>query len=206
MKYFKWALFILIFIVSSYLEESFFKEFTLWISDEKQKFTVLKLFQGVLYLSLIFVFPILKQGLWFWSRSILSFDHLFFEKIKYAIKESMRAMGSVIAWGLLFIIPGVIRYFQLVWVNFIVFLDPKYLNDQVDALRQSKLLWKLSYGGVIFIVLVFNIILPMLFQIVLDQKPKLILILAELITFLIMSELLYRVWKRKNKNLGQESV
>ncbi|GEM_PF-2702175 len=206
MKYFKWALFILIFIVSSYLEESFFKEFTLWISDEKQKFTVLKLFQGVLYLSLIFVFPILKQGLWFWSRSILSFDHLFFKKIKYAIKESMRAMGSVIAWGLLFIIPGVIRYFQLVWVNFIVFLDPKYLNDQVDALRQSKLLWKLSYGGVIFIVLVFNIILPMLFQSVLDQKPKLILILAELITFLIMSELLYRVWKRKNKNLGQESV
>lgn len=77
--------------------------------------------------------------------------------------EYLRVLGQVLLWTLALLIPGFIRYIQLVFVPFIVFFHRRYDEGEFDALQLSSRLvgrrWKL-----IFPVMIFSIAASILLQ------------------------------------------
>ena len=56
--------------------------------------------------------------LWRWTQLPLSFLDL-----NFAIRENIRALGSILSYGLILILPGFYRYLQLYWVTWIALVD-----------------------------------------------------------------------------------
>jgi hypothetical protein len=117
----------------------------------------------VLFVFLSLILKALFVGLWIWSwgsegelPSLTDFN--------YAIKENIRSLGSVLTYGLFFVLPGFYRYLGLYWVVWIVYLDPEYKRGTLDALGESRRLWKLTWKKVLSLVLVFDILLPLLIE------------------------------------------
>ena len=77
-------------------------------------------------------------------------------------KEVLRAFGKSISWGLLLIIPGVVRFIQFSFVTFVVLLDPDYELGQRDALKQSTWLVNRSFFQVLGVLILFSIVIPVL--------------------------------------------
>ncbi len=56
--------------------------------------------------------------------------------------EYLRMLAQVLLWGILLIIPGFIRYCQLMFVPLIALFSQRYRDGEVDALEFSKALTK----------------------------------------------------------------
>lgn len=76
--------------------------------------------------------------------------------------ETLRATGSCLSWSLFLILPGVVRYLQLSFVNFVVLLDPEYLKGSKDAIQESSKLVNKRFAPVFFLIFLFMVILPLL--------------------------------------------
>lgn len=77
-------------------------------------------------------------------------------------KESLRAAGNAMTWGLLLVIPGLIRFVQLSLVPFIVMLDPEYKVGHLDALKESSKIVNKRFIQVLCVIVIFTVILPIL--------------------------------------------
>ncbi len=64
-------------------------------------------------------------------------------------KESLRALGRVLLWFFVLIIPGVYWYMRYFLVPYVVILEPEYQKGNVDALKLSDFLSQ-GYGWPIF--------------------------------------------------------
>lgn len=84
----------------------------------------------------------------------LSFEQIFI--------ESLRSWGQALFWSLLLIVPGLIRYLQLIFVPFVVLLDPQYQEGKVDALSRSAALVNRNFFKVLGFIFVFSIGIPLL--------------------------------------------
>ncbi len=67
--------------------------------------------------------------------------------------ESLRAMGKVILWSILFILPGLYFYLRYLFVPFIVIFNREYKEGQRDALLHSSKLTKGSVGFLMVFIL-----------------------------------------------------
>lgn len=98
------------------------------------------------------------------------------QHIELSFLESLRAFGVSFLWGLLLIIPGIIKYSYYLLVPFVVIFSKKYHAGEVNALKLSETLskkfwFKLNlYFALLFIL---NLILTSLFDqyLVFSQHP-----------------------------------
>ena len=77
-------------------------------------------------------------------------------------RESMRASGIAVAWGLLLILPGLVRFIQFSFVPFIVMRDPAYAAGKIDVLKVSTKLVNRRFLPVLFLVILFTAVIPFL--------------------------------------------
>ncbi len=91
-----------------------------------------------------------------------SFDSPFSSSFACALREQMRATGSSLLWGMLFILPGFVRYFQLLFVPMVALAHPQYAQGEIDALTVSRKLVRTQWKKLLGLVIVFTIILPVL--------------------------------------------
>lgn len=96
---------------------------------------------------------------YFWARSF--YKELTIENLNSLVKEYLRSVGSILFWSLFFIIPGLIRYIQLYWVNTIVLLKPSYSSGHLDALTQSKKITLKHLKLTILLICLVDFIVPM---------------------------------------------
>lgn len=80
---------------------------------------------------------------------------------QFLCKETLRAAGKSMAWGFLFLLPGLIRFLQFSFVSFVVMLDPEYSAGKKDALRESTRLVNQRFYKVTTILLLFSVIIPL---------------------------------------------
>jgi len=76
--------------------------------------------------------------------------------------ESLRALGVVLLFLLLFILPGLWKYVQYLLVPYVVLADPNYKAGQVDALKESK---RLMQGYSLLGTFVLIVSLPVVLQV-----------------------------------------
>ncbi len=91
-----------------------------------------------------------------------AFHQFFFKKFRPWIREMSKVLGASYLWGILFIIPGVIKFIQYSFVNYIVLFDPSFSSRKFSALSLSSKLTKglvrwflflaASYAGLSYLI------------------------------------------------------
>lgn len=84
------------------------------------------------------------------------------KKVEQLFIEIMRAWGKIMAWGLLFILPGIYKYVIYSLVPFVVLTSNEYESGRVDALKESARIFKKRWLLFIFINLLFYLFIPLL--------------------------------------------
>jgi len=100
-------------------------------------------------------------GIWIWAFlrypvSITDFD--------FAVRENVRALGSILTYGLLFILPGIWRYLELFWLPWVVYLSSKYKDGQLDAFCASRKLFRKHSFGTIGLVILTDVLIALLIE------------------------------------------
>lgn len=91
------------------------------------------------------------------------------EHFQQLIIEQLRVMGSILLWFLLFIIPGLWRFVQLVYVPFVVLFDHEYKSGHRDALETSKrVFYKAPLQTLCALLLIF-VLWPLLSTLFFDE-------------------------------------
>ncbi|NJL23902.1 MAG: hypothetical protein HC902_01075 [Calothrix sp. SM1_5_4] len=83
------------------------------------------------------------------------------------LAEYLRAMASVLLWGLLLILPGVVRFCRLIFVPYITLFSRSYREGKVDALEFSS---AMSRGRLLKIFLI--VLGTTLLQLSLELLPQ----------------------------------
>jgi len=102
--------------------------------------------------------------------------------------EYLRVLGRVLLWGILLLIPGFIRYTQLIFVAPIVFFSADYEADKVDALELSGKLARSNLKfllGVLFLTTVTQMALELTPQMYAELHVLPIRLAFNLLSFLI---------------------
>lgn len=121
---------------------------------------------GALSLALNLFFPLILLAIClFFLNQILrsqTMDFVTFleKKFSHLIIETLRSWGKILIWSLLFILPGVWKYMQYLFVPFVVTSDWQYEQGQVDALERSKGLFGQNKGRIFLFLFLFNIFIP----------------------------------------------
>ncbi len=85
-----------------------------------------------------------------------------FRQLNILLIESFRAFGKVIFYSLL-ILPGIYKYFSVLFVPHIVLLDPDYEKGSLDSLEASKKRVFQSFKPILFLIILGQIVIPFLF-------------------------------------------
>lgn len=75
--------------------------------------------------------------------------------------EGLRAMGVVILWTILLIIPGIFKYVRLTFVPYVVVADPEYGAGRRDALKYSDQITKgftLQLFGILCVLVLLEMV------------------------------------------------
>lgn len=123
----------------------------------------------------------------------------------YLVREEMRVLGKSLLWGLLFIIPGIVRFFQCSFVSYVVLLDNSYQRGEVDALQRSWVFVKKVWPRLLGLLFVFGLVLPLImtsfdewrsfFQ---NAGSATVLMFVELTFLLIFQWLVLKTWEKAN--------
>ena len=148
----------------------------------------LPLIELVLIISVLQPHPILE----FWRRSF-----------SLSLIELMRAWGKSMMWSFLFIIPGVVRFVQYLFVPFVVCLDPLYQLGERDALAQSRKLSRGRMGRLFFFFFLSAIVVPALLTVVDEWRPfvthpvsAFLICILQMIINLTFSFWLWKIYQR----------
>lgn len=124
----------------------------------------------------------------------------------YLIREEMRSLGKSLAWGLLLILPGLIRFFQLAFVPYVVLLEQGYQEGRIDALELSSKYVRRVWLRLLGLLFFFGLVCPLLFTLLDDWRSILRnpltaapLWVAELTIVLIFQWLLLKTWERAHE-------
>lgn len=132
--------------------------------------------------------------------SVAGFIHQHWQDLA---REQLRAMGSVMMWSLLLILPGILRFFEMCFLPWVVVFDSKYQAGQKDALKESRRVFYLVWPKLVLLLLVFWIVIP-LFMTSLDtfrsyfESPgtAIGLSLVDALLFILFQWLLFRLWEK----------
>lgn len=78
--------------------------------------------------------------------------------------EYLRAFISTGLYSLLLIVPGIVRWVQLVFTGLVAAFDPRYQEGKVDALKESARLVGGFTWFALFFLLIFQMMVPTLFD------------------------------------------
>ena len=119
------------------------------------------------------------------------------------VNESLRALGITLLWSLLLILPGIYKYFRFLFVINVVLLDPKYMNGEVDALKESERLTKGIWIPLMFLS-VLSGVLMWYFEYLLEKLSVIsnfplwsLLTLSLMAVILYLNVLLYEIYSVK---------
>jgi len=119
------------------------------------------------------------------------------------IREQLRAMGSIMMWSFLLIIPGLIRFFELCFLPWVVCFDSQYQKGERDALKESRRVFYLVWPKLTALLILFWIVVP-LFLTTLDRFRSYFespgtaigLSLVDAVLFILFQWLLFRLWEK----------
>lgn len=125
------------------------------------------------------------------------------QHLSLLIREQLRVLGQIMLWGLLFIIPGVVRFFELSLVPWVVCFDPEYNQGQKDALKESRHIFYRIWFLMIPLLVVFWVLVPLLMT-GLDSYRSyfetpltaLGLSLVDVFAFIVFQWLLSKIWRK----------
>lgn len=128
--------------------------------------------------------------------------------------ETLRSWGSVMAWSLLLILPGLVRLLQLLFVPYIVVFHAPYQRGQADALQTSTQYMKRHPFQILLFTLIFSLLVPLTLTGLTDpwrsyQSTPLLALLCTVLdlVFLALSvRILFQLFDRTRQELGDESV
>lgn len=117
-------------------------------------------------------------------------------------KEGLRVLGKTLAWGFLFIIPGVVRFFSYLFVPYIVLLDSRYAKGEIDALRTSSRQVRRSWFRLLIVFILFSLAWPLMMTIfdpyrsfIDSPATALPFFFVELTVSLVFQWLVLRIWE-----------
>jgi hypothetical protein len=88
--------------------------------------------------------------------------------------ESLRSIGKTLFWSLFFLIPGLVRFVQLIFVPLIVVFDPNYEKGEVEAIKMSTRLVNRRFFRIIAYLVVFYIALPIFMTSVFTESKEIL--------------------------------
>ncbi len=126
------------------------------------------------------------------------------KNLSWLFKEQLRAAGKMIFWGMLFILPGLWKFFEFMMIPFIVCLEPRYQRGEVDALSISRQVFYRIWGRMIFAVVLF--LLTSLILTSVDEfrsfaehpLSAVALVLVDLSIFVLFQWVLLRFWEKES--------
>lgn len=133
----------------------------------------------------------------------LSLAEFFKKNFGQVMIEMVRAWGKTLQWSLLFILPGIWKYFEYIFVPYVVTLSPDYAKGREDALKASSRVFRKNVFKVLGVLIVFHLFIPLVLMSVFDayrliwKTPVQSLLLNLLDTYLILVsiQLLYSIFQ-----------
>lgn len=174
-------------------------------------FSFFSIISGLLFPLLMTVIAIHALALKNHKLKLLDFAGKNFQQM---FIEDMRSWGQILLYSLLLIVPGVIRYIQLCFVQFIVTTSPAYDRGEQDALKFSTKLVNKNWLTILGIMLIFHILFPVFITTLFDQYKNLLvtplqsLILSALSTYISFMgfHLLYRVYSSQMHKINTQQI
>jgi hypothetical protein len=162
-----------------------------WILAVCGLFSMLLSLAVPLFINLLIIYACLKPA------------NGFLNSVNQALIEEFRAIGVSMLWLIVFVVPGLIKLVQFVFVPFVVALDSKYQAGERDALQFSKTIVNNNFWKVSGLLLIFSVLLPVLMT-GLDQYHlfwihpvgNLLLTLLQSFLSLIFGLVLLRLWEK----------
>lgn len=165
------------------------------------------------------IFPTLVSALCLFGLlrargSVESLGFFFGRVINQLYIETLRAWGSTLRWGLLFVLPAFVRLFQLVFVPFVVAIHRPYELGEADALQISRLYVQKRWIATLAAVLVFYLVLPLGLTSFLDEwrsydvTPMAAILCSAVDVFLavLSAQIFFRLFESIRKEFRDESV
>lgn len=125
------------------------------------------------------------------------------------IIEELRSWGKILLYSLFLIIPGIVKYIQLCFVQFVVTTLPEYEQGKVDALQFSKKVVNKTFLPTLGTLILFHFLLPLLITALFDEykviwkTPVQSIVLAALGSYLSLMglHLLFKIYNSHAKEL-----
>lgn len=138
-----------------------------------------------------------------WQRSDTNILSYFSKHLGDLVREQLRAFGSVLMWSFLLIIPGLVRFFEMSLLPWVVCFDAEYGQGRRDALKESRRVFYKVWPRLSLLLLVFWMILPLgmtmldAFRSYSDSPVTAFgLSLVDVFLFLLFQYLLYKLWEK----------
>ena len=125
------------------------------------------------------------------------------------IIEELRSWGKILLYSLFLIIPGIVKYIQLCFVQFVVTTLPEYEQGKVDALQFSKKVVNKTFLPTLGTLILFHFLLPLFITALFDEykviwkTPVQSIVLAALGSYLSLMglHLLFKIYNSHAKEL-----
>jgi len=117
--------------------------------------------------------------------------------------EILRSWGKTLLWSLLFILPGIWKYFEYTMIPFIVTLSKRYERGEEDALKASSQMVRRNLPKVLAVFLIFHFIFPSILTVMFDdyrlvwQTPisAAVLTLVDVYLFIFSTQILLNIFE-----------
>ena len=136
-------------------------------------------------------------------QSQQSLQDFFGKYINQVFIETLRSWGKTLLWSLLFILPGIWKYFEYIMVPFVVTGSERYDQGKIDALKSSSYVFRRHWLKIFAILFLFHLFIPLIVTSLFDsyriiwKTPVASLLLSLLDTYLILlsTQLLFNVFQ-----------
>ena len=152
------------------------------------------------------IFPVLLVTMALFALSNRPSVKEFFKKyLNQVFIETLRSWGKVLLWSLLFILPGIWKYIELIFVPFVVTSSQSYDEGRIDALEASSFIFRHHWLKILGILLLFHLFIPLVLTGFFDayrllwKTPIASLVLSLLDTYILLfsTQLLFNVFQNE---------
>ncbi|HEY8271198.1 MAG TPA: hypothetical protein VIG33_09950 [Pseudobdellovibrionaceae bacterium] len=120
--------------------------------------------------------------------------------------EILRCWGKTLFWSILFILPGLWKYFEYTMVPFVVAMSKEYEQGKADALEASIRLVRSCLLKISAIILIFHLFFPSILTVLFDEYrlvwhtpvEALALTFIDVYLFIFSTQLLMDVFESQN--------
>lgn len=147
-----------------------------------------------LCISIVILFGLKKT-----THTPTSWKTFVFNHLNQLSIETLRSWGKSLLWGMLFIIPGIIKFLSYSLVPFVVCFSLEYQRGHRDALKYSSEIFKKRWKLFLSLIFVFQILIPLMLTSVADsykvfwETPlaSLVVSLIETLVWVVYLEILF---------------